>query len=32
VIYRLDSALAGFQPQATTIQAVLAQVSRKAPY
>jgi hypothetical protein len=32
VIYRLDSALAGFQPQATNIQAVLAQVSRKAPY
>jgi TPR repeat protein len=29
VVYRLDSALAGFQPSADRIQAVLAQVSRK---
>ena len=32
VVFRLDSAMAGFQPQANHIQAVLAQVSRKAPY
>ena len=32
VVLRLDSALAGFQPQANHIQAVLAQVSRKSRY
>ena len=30
VVFRLDSALAGFQPSANRIQAVLAQVSRKS--
>ena len=32
VVMRMDSAMAGFQPQANHVQAVLAQVSRKAPY
>lgn len=32
VVFRLDSALAGFQPSANHIQAVLAQVSRKSRY
>jgi TPR repeat protein len=32
VVYRLDSALAGFKPSANRIQAVLAQVSRKSRY